>query len=163
MAQQVFIFPVTIPAGTAKATPQTTQMTMPPRIVDKVEIEVPPGPRGEVGFHLGSKGTQIIPDGVGTYIVTDGETIQWPLEGQMDSGGWEMVAYNTGFYSHTITARFLVRMPGAAGGAAGAPIPADALGAVPSSAGTVVPTLTNGGAPAGTSVAALPPPVPPGF
>lgn len=148
MAQQVYIFAVATPAGTAKSSPQTTQMTMPPRVVDRVEIEVPPGPRGEVGFHIGSKGTQIIPDGVGTFIVTDGEVIQWPLEDQMDSGGWELVTYNTGFYSHTITVRFLVRMPGGASSSAGAPISADALGAVPVTAGVSV---------------ALPPPVPPGF
>lgn len=111
MAREVRAFAVTTPASTPQATPQVTQMTMPPRVVNRVEIRVPPGPRGEVGFRVGSSGTQLLPVNVGQWIVTDDEIIHWDLEEQHDSGSWEFTSYNTGLFPHTVTVRFLVVLP----------------------------------------------------
>jgi hypothetical protein len=122
MADQVQSFAVTIPPGTPKATPLVTPLTFPPRIVDEIEIQVPPGPRGEVGFQLGASGGQVIPVTVGQFIVTDNEVIHWPVEHQLDNGAWQLIAYNTGAQPHTLTVRFLVRL---------LPDPAAGLGLVP--------------------------------
>jgi hypothetical protein len=111
VAREIQSFAVSIPAGTLKSAPQITALTMPPRIVDEVEILVPPGPRGEVGFQLGAAGGQIIPVTLGQFIVTDNEVIHWPMEDQIDSGAWQLIAYNTGSQPHTVTVRFLARLP----------------------------------------------------
>jgi hypothetical protein len=122
MAREVQLFDVVVPAGTLKAAPQITALAFPFRVVDEVEILVPPGPRGEVGFQLGASGGQVVPVTVGAFIVTDNEIIHWPLEGQLDNGAWQLIAYNTGALPHTITVRFLVRLPAS---------PGDALGLLP--------------------------------
>jgi len=108
MAQEVREYHVTIPAGTPISANFTVSIAMPTRIIDQIDIVVPPGPRGEVGFQIGSSGAQIIPTQTGTYIVTDDEVIHFPLTDQIDSGGWEVFAYNTGQYDHTLYIRFLV-------------------------------------------------------
>lgn len=114
MAREVQAFQVTIPAGTAKASPQTTALTMPARIVREVEVLVPPGPRGNVGFQLAMAGNQLLPYTAGTFLVTDNEVLRWPLEGYPDSGAWQLIAYNTGIFDHTLYLRFLVDIPGEA-------------------------------------------------
>lgn len=110
MAREVQRFAVTIPAGTPVTAPLNFNLAMPARIVEEVEIAVPPGPRGEVGFQLGTSGSQIIPITPGQFVVTDNEVIRWPLEGQIDSGAWQMIAYNTGSFNHTLEVRFLVTL-----------------------------------------------------
>jgi hypothetical protein len=95
-------------AGTTVAAPLTTVLTMPPRIVREVRVRIPPGPRGQVGWYLASGGVQVVPWLKGTYIVADDETIDWPLEGQIESGAWQLVAYNTGSYDHTLYLTFLL-------------------------------------------------------
>ena len=128
MAREVQRFSVTIPAGTLKTAPVQINLAMPARIVEEVEIVVPPGPRGEVGFQLGTSGSQIIPITPGQFVVTDNEVIHWPLEGQIDSGAWQMIAYNTGAFNHTLAVRFLVTLVPAQLAPAGfTPIPNDAL------------------------------------
>lgn len=131
MAREVRTFPVTIPAGTAITSPQVTAMTMPARVVEALEIQVPPGPRGEVGFRIGAAGVQLLPFQLGQWLVCENEIIRWALEGFHDSGSWEFTGYNTGLYPHTITTRFLLNLPGRQVAAGGVPITADQLGAVP--------------------------------
>lgn len=119
MAREFQHFAVTIPAGTPKATPQVTNLTMPPRVVREIEIVVPPGPRGNVGFQLGFSGLQLIPYTTGQFFIADDEVIHWPVDGMPDSGAWQMIAYNTGGFPHTIEVRFLVDLVDA--------LPADAV------------------------------------
>ncbi len=108
MSYEVRIFTVTIPKGTTKAAIFKQQLTMPPRLVREIEITVPPGPRGEVGFQIGSSGFPVIPTQSDQYIITDNEVIRWKVENQIDSGAWEFFGYNTGSYNHTLYVRFLV-------------------------------------------------------
>lgn len=111
MAREIRRFPVTVPAGTAKASPQVSNLSFPFRVVRELEIRVPPGPRGEVGFALGGSGQAVIPVEAGAYLVTDDEIIRWQLDGFWDSGSWQFTAYNTGRFPHTIEVRFLVDLP----------------------------------------------------
>lgn len=112
MAQEVETFDVTIPAGTAKAAGFSSAMTFPNRVVTELEVRIPPGPRGEVGWSIGASGQPVIPVQAGTYIVGNDEVIRWPLDGYIDSGAWTFYGYNTGRYPHTIEVRFLCDVPG---------------------------------------------------
>lgn len=108
MAAEVRRFLVTIPASTPKSANFTADLSFPARVVTEIEIRVPPGPRGEVGFAIGAAGVAVIPIERGAYIVTDDEQIRWPLEGLWDSGSFTFFGYNTGRFPHGIEVRFLV-------------------------------------------------------
>lgn len=108
MAREIRSFAVTIPANTPIANNFTADLSFPPRIVEEIEVEVPPGPRGEVGFSIGSSGVPIIPFQPGVFIITDNEIIHWPVQDQHDSGSWTFFGYNTGSFPHTLYVRFLL-------------------------------------------------------
>lgn len=109
MSTEIQRFAVTIPAGTLKSAPAVFPLEFLDRIVDQIQVKVPPGPRGEVGFQLGSGGLQIIPQTQGQFFVTDDETLTYALEDQIDTGAWQMIAYNTGAFNHTLEVRFFLR------------------------------------------------------
>lgn len=106
MAREVRSFDPTIPAGTAVAAPVTIDLAMPARTVRWVRIRIPPGPAGVMGFALAASGISIIPFGAGQWVIGDDEVLEWPLEGQIDSGAWQLRGYNTGVYAHTLHLTF---------------------------------------------------------
>lgn len=161
MARQLYEFAPTIPAGTLTTAPVTLPMVMPTRIVRKIEVRVPPGPSGVMGFQIGAAGQAIIPANAGAFIVTDDERITWELEEQIESGAWQLIGYNTGDFPHTVYVRFLVDLPSDVAGASTpaptvipsdqiAPMTADDLAALTNTPpGTVIDTT-------GTPAASLP-------
>lgn len=108
MAREIYAFDITIPASTAKSLPYTADITMPVRQVDTIEIVVPPGPSGLMGFAVAMNGVNVLPKVAGTFIVTDNETISWPVDGLPTSGDWSIIGYNTDDFDHTIYLRWLV-------------------------------------------------------
>lgn len=150
MAREVRTFQVTIPAGTAKASPQTTNLTMPQRILRAVSFLIPDGANGNVGFALGAAGQPVVPFDTGTWIVGNDETINWELEGQIDSGAWQFFGYNTGQFDHTIYVRMLLDP------VAAAPV---TFGPTPQPSGDLSGIIVGGGVPA-VPVVPEPPPVP---
>jgi hypothetical protein len=141
MAREVWAFPVVLALGSTPAAPQVANLALPPRVVTEIAVQVPPGPRGEVGFALGAAGNPIIPQAPGVFIVTDNEVIHWVLESQIDSGAWQLFAYNTGAFIHTLTVRFLVDLPTPPSAAATVFIPAEILG--PAAASPLLPVLAT--------------------
>lgn len=120
MAREVYDFAVTIPSGTAVSAPQVTTLSMPPRVVRSVTVRIPPGPRGEVGFAIGAAGTAVLPRGDAQWIVDDDQEVSFDLTTPVDSGAWQLRAYNTGSFAHTLYVRFAVDLPGA-----GSPTPSN--------------------------------------
>lgn len=152
MAREVYVFPVTVPAGTLSTSPQVTNLTMPPRVVQLAQVQVPPGPRGEVGFTLGMVGVSLIPVQRDKWIITDDEVVDLAMDGYPDSGAWQLRAYNTGRFAHTLYVRFHVELPGELLQAATGSNPAGVL----SNAGTALPAAP-GGLPGLPPPPALPP------
>jgi hypothetical protein len=114
MAREVHKFGVTVPAGTLQANPQVSNLNIPPRELTSVEVIVPPGPNGTVGWQLAAAGRQLIPYEPGAFIVASNEKVAWELRDQITSGAWQLIAYNTGAFPHTLEIRFLVDLPAAA-------------------------------------------------
>lgn len=106
MAAEIRQFTATIPPGTTAAAPVRVDMSFPPRIVQAVEIRVPPGPSGVVGFALQNSGVTVIPYGSDAFIVTSADFINWALDDYITSGSWQLLGYNTGGFSHSIYVRF---------------------------------------------------------
>lgn len=107
MAQDVFTFSALLPVGTSPTNLTVVALTIPPRIVTQLQVRVPPGPNGEVGFAIGAAGQPVIPFNAGAFIVTDNELIDWPIRDGITSGAWQLFGYNTGFYPHTLQVRLL--------------------------------------------------------
>ena len=110
---QIQQFACTVPAGTQQASPQVFPMQLLALDIVWLEWIVPPGPRGDVGFWIGSHGQPIIPyaEGAAQWIVTDDERVHWELTDQPDSGDWELQAYNVGVKPHTLYVRWGLAVP----------------------------------------------------
>lgn len=109
MAERVESFSVSVPAGTLSTAPQLTSIGFAPGEIERVEIMVPSGHAGLTGFQLALGAQPIIPFTAGAFIVADGETLNWPLEGYPNSGAWQCRAFNTDVYAHSFHFRFLLR------------------------------------------------------
>lgn len=106
-SQLVYTFQATVPAGTAIATPYTTALTFPPLVVNTIQWKVPDGPRGNMGFALGSAGVRVIPYNPSAWIIANDQNESWDVAGQFDSGAWQFFGYNAGFNPHTVYLTFL--------------------------------------------------------
>ena len=111
MAREVYSFPVTIPAGTLESAPLTFNLTTPPRAVVEIDVRIPPGPRGLVGFAISAAGAQVLPTNLGEWFIGDNEPLSWPLKSPIDSGAWQLTGWNTGQYDHTLYVVFQVDLP----------------------------------------------------
>lgn len=112
MAEQVRSYTLTIPAGTTANAPAVLDLKLPPIIVDAIQVIVPPGPSGVVGWAVLNSGVRLIPYASDLWIVTAGESISWPLSDQITSGSWQVTGYNTGSFDHSIYFRFLLSLVG---------------------------------------------------
>jgi hypothetical protein len=83
-------------------------VSFPPRKVDAVQVIVPPGPSGLVGWCVMNSRLRVIPYQSDPWIITAGESITWPLSRQITSGDWQVAGYNTGANDHSVYFRFLL-------------------------------------------------------
>lgn len=102
MAKRILPFTVLTPAGTTLANPQTTQITLGSVQPVQIDIMIPPGPAGFLGFYIGNGGGQYIPEGDGNFITPNNLYLSYPVDEAPDNGNWTVVSYNTGKYNHTI-------------------------------------------------------------
>lgn len=110
MARQAFEFPVTIPAGTAIATPITFTTNFHQRRVDAIKWVVPPGALGVVGFYIGMRGVQVFPSSTGTWFIRSGSSGGVSTDNLPTSGDWSVTGYNTGAFPHTVYVTFEVSL-----------------------------------------------------
>lgn len=107
MATIIRQFTVSIPASTAKAAPFTKVISFPAETVITLDLEVPHGPVGLMGFYLAISGQQIIPFQTGEFIVWDDVQDTWALEDYPQTNAWSIVGYNLDTtFAHQVVARF---------------------------------------------------------
>lgn len=106
MSTRVESFDVTVPAGTAIASPQETAMSFQRGRVDRLKVFVPPGPSGLVGFQIAHSGQPIIPRNPLSFIVTDNEHVDMDLDNYPTGDAWSIMAYNIDVYDHTLYITF---------------------------------------------------------
>ena len=107
MASLIHQYTVSIPADTAKASPYSADLPLPQECVESVDLEVPPGPNGNMGFYLAMSGQQVVPLEVGTFIVWNDRFDSWYLNDYPTTGAWSVVGYNLDTVNaHEVTVRF---------------------------------------------------------
>lgn len=107
MAERIEIKSITTPVGTTIANPLVTALNWRQGYPLRVEIRVPPGPSGLVGVQLAHSGEVVIPHDRTEWLVTDNESIDWPLTSYPYNAKWTVRTYNTDIYAHTIQIRML--------------------------------------------------------
>lgn len=108
MAYRVLQFSVTIPAETPQTAPVTIGLPMDNWDIEQIDLEVPPGPSGLMGFYVSNNGVQWIPQTAGSFLVWDNTKQSWPLSDQPNASGWAITGYNTGVYPHNVIVRMHV-------------------------------------------------------
>lgn len=108
MAQYVLPFIATIPGGTPESAPVTVDLELDNWSIEQIDLEVPPGPAGLMGFQVYNNGVAWIPYGAGQWLVWDNTKESYYMTDQPNGSGWAIVGYNEGFYEHSVTVRFHV-------------------------------------------------------
>lgn len=111
MAERVLQHTATIPAGTARNAPVTVALPFDNWEVESVDLEVPPGPAGCMGFYLANNGQWWVPRSPGEFLVWDDRCESFYATGWPVAGGWQIVGFNLGDYDHTVVVRFAVNPP----------------------------------------------------
>lgn len=114
MAYRVFQFSSTIPPDTLPSAPVTVPISLDNWELESLDLEVPPGPHGLMGFYIANNGVPWIPNESGEFLVWDDVIQSWPFADQPNASGWAIVGYNTGVYPHSVTTRWHVNPPTAA-------------------------------------------------
>ena len=99
---------VTVAAGTPQSGPATTDVSFPDGTLQRLEIVVPDGHAGFTGIQVLASNAQMVPYTAGAFLVANGETLAFDLVGQIDTGFFQVRAYNTDIYAHTFHLRFFV-------------------------------------------------------
>jgi hypothetical protein len=108
MAERIEIISITTPAGTASSAPLVTALPWREGYPVRIEIRVPPGPSGLLGFQLAHSGEVIIPKDKTQFLITDNEAIMWPLDNYPYNAKYTVRTYNTDVFDHTIQIRMLL-------------------------------------------------------
>lgn len=107
VASRFYPFNLVLPAGVLVTAPVTTKVPLEDILLRRVDVRIPPGPRGSVGFYILLQGTPIVPWGnPPVWIIGDDEPLSFPVNTE-DNGGVSIVAFNIGAFVHTLYFRFL--------------------------------------------------------
>lgn len=102
MATRIEPFEVLTPRGTLEASFQRTALPFQDGRVERIEILVPPGPSGLVGFKVAHSNQSVIPISSSTWNIADGVKFDWQLTNFPTGDAWELWTYNTDVYDHTL-------------------------------------------------------------
>lgn len=136
MATRILPYRVTIPAGTPETAPATIPIDLDNWDIEALDLEVPPGSAGLMGFQVFNNGVAWVPYGDGEWLVWDDVKERYYLTDQPNASGWAVVGYNTGTYDHDVILRFHVNPP-----AAIATTPAPAVFTIVNGPGSQAPAL----------------------
>lgn len=123
MADRIEWFEFTIPANGSELAPVSFPMVFAFGEVIEIDVKVPPGPAGNLGFYITAGGSQFIPRTFGSFIFPDNDYITWPVQNAINSGSWGLVAFNTDVWPHTIQISFQINeVAGSPGPSFGLPV-----------------------------------------
>jgi len=108
MAERIEVKTIITPAFTTAAAPMVTSLNFRQGYPTQLELRIPPGPSGLVGVALFHSGQQVIPYQSGEWLITDDESVIWPLSNFPYNAKYTVATYNLDVYAHTIQVRMLL-------------------------------------------------------
>lgn len=108
MAERVLQHITVIPAGTPVATPHVEELGFSDWEVEQIDLIVPSGPSGTMGFYLANNELPWVPRALGEWLIMDDQKLTVIPTGYPNGTGWEIVGYNLGHFDHQVTALFHV-------------------------------------------------------
>lgn len=114
MSDRLEWYNVTIPKMTPQSAPVTVPCVFNEGDVVEIDVKVPAGPNGNVGFFIGAGGSQYVPRTAGAFIFPNDDYFTWPLANAISSGSWSVTGFNTDVFDHTIQVGFQVNETGTA-------------------------------------------------
>lgn len=108
MAERVLQSTAVINAGTPFAAPMTVALPFDGWDIEQIDLEVPPGPTGALGFQLANNGRPWIPRSPGEWLTWDDHAESFIPTGYPSGGGWQVIGWNVGAYNHAVVVRFHV-------------------------------------------------------
>lgn len=106
-AWEAWEFQAVLPPGTDPTAPTRVPTPLPARRVHAIRWRIPAGPLGFMGWMITMGGTPVLPRPPGTFMVTDGHSGEWSLDGLPDSGAFEVTGYNLGAFPHTVYVTYM--------------------------------------------------------
>lgn len=108
MSDRIEWFPVVCQPNTFSSNPQVDNLSFPQGEVTQIDVIIPPGPAGNVGFQIAAGGSRYIPRNENTFIQADDKFIQWPIKNAINSGSWACLSFNHDIIAHTLQIGFHV-------------------------------------------------------
>lgn len=108
----IFNYAVTIPKNTTKAAPVDTLLQLTRGTIVNMELQFPSGVIALAHVQLYVGGHQLYPSNPDGDFATSNETIDWPVELDLDTGANQLrfIGWNTdASFDHTITVRVVMR------------------------------------------------------
>lgn len=107
-ASRVEVYDVAVPALTPKAAPLETPTVWTPGELVSVDVRIPDGAAGLVGFRILYAHAQAIPTTPGAWIIGNDDLFQADAIGYLNGGQWSVLAYNLDNFPHTLHVRYFV-------------------------------------------------------
>jgi hypothetical protein len=102
MTDFITSFPVTVPAGNGAQNFLRTPLKLGPSNIEKFVLVFPPGCAGLVGAQLNAGGSAAYPTNQSGKFIFDDYQLEISPTGQINSGAWDLWAYNTDVFPHTL-------------------------------------------------------------
>lgn len=105
---RVYEVQFTVPASTGVAAPVSQPVVLEDALLQTVRVLVPGGHSGLTGLRITWGGTQLLPINAGTWIISDNEILDWPMNDEVTANGLSLTGYNTDIFPHTFYLRFTI-------------------------------------------------------
>jgi hypothetical protein len=107
-ASRVEVFDVIAPANTPKSAPIELPTIWAPGELVSVDVRIPDGASGLVGFQILYAHGQAIPNTPGAWIIGNDDLFTADVMGQLNGGQWGVNVYNTDRFPHSLHVRYHV-------------------------------------------------------
>lgn len=101
LANRIEEFVVTVTPLHSSASPLTQDISVADGNLQRVEITVPAGHNGLTGIQILAANAQLIPRTPGQFLVANDRTIPFDLVGVIDTGSFQVKAFNNGIFVHS--------------------------------------------------------------
>lgn len=105
-ANRIEKWSVTIPANTPSSSPTTTDVSVADGYLQRVDVTIPDGHNGLTGLQLLGANGQLIPYTLGEYLVGNDQELAFDMVGVIDTGSFQVRAFNGGLFQHTFYGLF---------------------------------------------------------